>query len=256
MKRDILNGDPDDHLKNKALSHLEQAFVNAYCVHHHAARAAREAGYNTPDCFRQMGYLVKNRPHVKAAINERMRLATIDADESIEILSKVANVNVTNYTITRDVVHYPAIKRTIQDQIKEVKDRIYIEDRVFCTIKMDARRERAHRRLLDSLREDLERLRAKEDLDPDYFEIVTGPPVLIKKTELDFTAIARDNVPIKSYKETKEGVQVELYSTVEANRELLKIAGRYEKDNRQKAPNVKLMSFDPLANDATDNSTT
>ncbi len=68
----------------------EQRFIQEYLIEPNATRAAREAGYNSPD---KLGHQVMQRPRIKAAIeramearNERLK---IDSDLVLKRLNEI-----------------------------------------------------------------------------------------------------------------------------------------------------------------------
>lgn len=69
------------HREPSAYEQLEpkqRAFVDAYCVTWNAADAARKAGYSAKNA-REQGHDNLTKPHIEAAIRERMTAAAADA---------------------------------------------------------------------------------------------------------------------------------------------------------------------------------
>ena len=59
--------------------------------------------------------------------------------------------------------------------------------------------------------------------------LVPGRPIVVEQADLDLVALARakDEGRIKSFKHTKDGVSVEMYDALAANRDILKMDGRF-----------------------------
>lgn len=73
---------------NKRLTGKEQAFIHAYARHWNAARAVREAGYETKDPY-QYAYELKTKPHISKhieAARAEMEQRHIDLDHQATAL--------------------------------------------------------------------------------------------------------------------------------------------------------------------------
>lgn len=221
---------------NKELSSKELAYVNNYCIHYSKAEAARAAGYKGPNVVQQ-GWNIFDREHVQAAIKERLRLATLSADETLKMISDTSRGNMSSYMKPVKKWHTPQVKKGLQEIIDENIQHIEMEDE-FCTeaglVEEEFDKFQAQ---LNIVRRRNMRLRIELKRNPEAFRIVDGVTEEIEVMELDLAAIVADKERgiIKSYKVTKEGVQIEICDPDASKDRLAKVHGLYEKDNRQVA---------------------
>jgi hypothetical protein len=74
----------------KPMTRRQKVFVEKYLQYWNASRAAEEAGFAVPQV--KSAYLMK-MPHIQAAIAERMKQMTMDADEVLTRLGQQARLN-------------------------------------------------------------------------------------------------------------------------------------------------------------------
>lgn len=96
---DMTINNPELKAENQALTEKESMFVERYLTHWNVARAAREAGYceANPDNAKIAGMEVRNKPYIKAAIDHRMRLVCMDANEALARLADIARGDITDF---------------------------------------------------------------------------------------------------------------------------------------------------------------
>lgn len=87
-------------MSQQPLNETEEAFVERYCTHFTAARAAREIGIQAAKAGR-MGVRLRNRPHVAARIkaiqDARSTEAEVLADRAIAEMADIATSSLTNF---------------------------------------------------------------------------------------------------------------------------------------------------------------
>lgn len=90
---------PELKAENQELTEKELMFVERYMTHWNVARAAREAGYceANPDNAKIAGMEVRNKPYIKAAIDNRMRLVCMDANEALARLADIARGDIIEF---------------------------------------------------------------------------------------------------------------------------------------------------------------
>jgi phage terminase small subunit len=103
--------------KNKPLPPKRQKFVDRYCVHFNATRAAREAGYSEANAG-TIGYQLRQKAPVKEAIQKRMATDAMDATEVLTRLSSIARGDVLDIF---DVMPDGSFKLNLQKAIDEGK---------------------------------------------------------------------------------------------------------------------------------------
>ena len=85
--------------ENQALTEKELMFVERYMTHWNTARAAREAGYceMNPDNAKIAGMELRNKPYIQNAIDNRMRLVCMDANEALARLAEIARGDIIDF---------------------------------------------------------------------------------------------------------------------------------------------------------------
>lgn len=224
---------------NKKLNDQEQMFADSYIVVPQKVRAAKEAGYSEVNA-RQIGYEIYNRPHVKAYIEKRLSDLTISKGETIKLVSDIASSNLTDYLTKRIELHIPKVKRGLQFLIDELQYNIEIEREFIKIAELKTDELKLSEAKIISMERDIIRFDIELNKNPNAFRIVDGEPSLIEVMDLDLSAIAFDKErgKIKSFKYTKDGIQVEGYSALDAAEKLLKVHGAFEKDNEQSKPSL------------------
>lgn len=85
--------------ENQALTEKELMFVERYMTHWNSARAAREAGYceMNPGNAKIAGLELRNKPYIQNAIDNRMRLVCMDANEALARLAEIARGDIIDF---------------------------------------------------------------------------------------------------------------------------------------------------------------
>lgn len=219
----------------KTLSEQEQLFADSYLVHPQKSIAARKAGYSS-ESAKQIGYEVYNRPHVRKYIEDRLAEASITAAETTKLISDIASSNLADYFVKKTVLETPQVRKGLQQLINHLQYEIEIEEEFLKLAQglTDSERKMSQARIRDK---ELEITRYDIELtkNPNASRIVDGDGELVERYDLDIDQIIADKErgKIKSFKYTKDGVQVEMYSALDAAREIAKMQGLYEKDNSQ-----------------------
>jgi phage terminase small subunit len=81
-----------------ALTAKQQAFINHYLTTWNATEAARRAQYKGDDAtLAAVGYENLRKPHIRSAIDERMRELTIDANEVLLRMARMATGDMSDF---------------------------------------------------------------------------------------------------------------------------------------------------------------
>lgn len=220
-------------------SDKEQAFIDSYVIHLQKSRAAVDAGYSE-DTARQKGYEVYNRPHVKAAIEKKLQERTITADETVKLVSDISQTDLSDYFKAVQKLYTPQEKRGLQFLIDQLQFNIEIETEYLGLLDAsDAKEKDATKDRIKSMERDIMRFEIELNKNPTASRIVDGESQLITEMQLDIDAVIADKERgrIKKYKLTKDGaLEIEMYSALDAAEKLLKVHGKYEKDNAQSRP--------------------
>lgn len=226
--------------KLKQLSIQERRFADLVLSGYQKARAARDAGY-AENSARQSAQEIYNRPHVKKYIETRLEERSITAAETTKIISDIASSNIADYFVPTMVVEVPKVKKGLAQIIEEYRLHI-IDEEEFAEEKCYTEKEYdKFQEGLQSYRDRIIRFKIELKRNPDAYRIVDGEPELVERQELDINALIADKErgKIKSVKYVKGELQVEGYSALDAGKEIAKMHGLYEKDNKQKEESVK-----------------
>lgn len=224
-----------------SLQDNERIFAENYVISLRKDLAAISAGFSAHTA-KVIGHQVYNRPHVKAYIEKLLDDHTIGAKETLKLMSDVTQSNMSDYMNEVEFLDIPKIRKGLQGIIDQLQYEIEIEVEFLHLAQNLSKEERERSQsIIRSHELEITRYSIELDKNPSAYRIVDGDPVLKKEMRLDLYAIAKDKERgrIKSYKMTKDGVQVELQSPSIAV-ELAKVHGLYEKDNIQKKDTIAI----------------
>lgn len=213
----------------------ERVFAENYVISLRKDLAAISAGFSKSSAS-AIGWQVYNRPHVKAYIEKLLDDATISAKATLKIMSDATQASMNDYMrkVKKTVVNQ--VKKGLQELIDQLQYEIEIEEE-FLRLADNLTKEEieASNSLIKYKSREIIRYDIELNKNPNAYRIVDSDPEIVEVIELDLEALAADKERgrIKSYKVTKDGIQVELQPP-EVAREMAKIHGLYEKDNDQK----------------------
>jgi phage terminase small subunit len=228
----------------RELTERRQRFIDEYILCLNGTKAARLAGYS-PASARQEAYRLLTNADIRAAINERMKGVGMGADEAVKRMSNIASTRLNDYFVIQQVQGYEQVpaylsvlvekKREEIEFIQEFakKEGLQLFDAEGGLTDMGKRLTAARQELLAL---ELEKLAHG----PDAVKLVPGKPIIVEHADIDLVALARADGEglLKAFKHTKEGIHVELCDPAAALRDVLRIHGKYEKDNEQNAPKI------------------
>jgi len=225
-------------------------FVEEYTQDFNATQAAKRAGYSEDSC-RQIGSENLSKPYIREAIDARLRLLSLTADETLKSISDIAKGDLKPYFTARQQIVTPKVSITLAEYIDRKKEEMENEEYIHQLSLADGLL--GHGEELDSEIERFkaDQLRRKRELvrlevrlvkDPGAMMIVDGEPKLIETAELDVAKLVKDKEAgkIKSFQMTNAGAKVELYDADAALSNLAKYHGLFEKDNQQKTFNLNV----------------
>lgn len=209
------------------VKHLRWA--NYYLKRLNKTQASRDLGIAEVNAS-NYGVKCYNRPEVKAYIEYVLEQEIGVPDDNLRILRSMADTDLKQYMTERVLPQQDWIERPLKHLLQDLEIDLTAEQEYECmyaVTKLDVSQslKRQKELTLNIVALKVE-IRKKGPLAK---RIVLGDTYLVKKQVLDLNKICADheNGKIKKYKETKDGIEVELYDAKDAAIQLLKIAGKY-----------------------------
>jgi len=223
------------------LSDKEIIYAEEYLIHLNKAKAARRSGCPAK-AAKEQGYEIYNRPHVKAYIKEKLKERVLSAEETVKIVSDIAQGSATDYLRPVKKVKTPKIKVSLATVIKQQQDHL---EREYIFIERKGLTEKERDDYIDSLayiEDSILKMEIELEMNPNATCIIDGDPEFVDVMELDLKALVADKEKgkVKKIKYGKDGLEFEMYSALDAAEKLMKKHGEYEKDNQQKAINLEV----------------
>lgn len=217
------------------LTGKQRLFIEAYLTLLNGRQAAIKAGY-PENSASEVGYENLRKPQIRKIINERLSEMTLNPQETLKAISNIAEADLNEYFVIKEVWTTPKVKKHLTEIIQDIKNKIEDEDKFISRADISsAEMIQAHNDAQKSRRLDILKHEIELERSPEASRIVNGEPYLTKVAELDMVKLVSDKISgrIKSYKMTEFGVNVELYPADAALRDLARVHGLYEKDNKQ-----------------------
>lgn len=225
----------------RELTERRQRFIDEYILCLNGTKAARLAGY-APGSARQEAYRLLTNADIRAAINERMKNVGMGADEAVKRMSNIASTRLNDYFVVQQVQGYEQQEYRLEEVVARKEGEIdFIREYMNREGLMTEEQQKPYLEKLAAVRlELLGYLLQLEEHGPDATILGPGKPVVVEQADLDLVALARADGEglLKTFKHTKEGIHVELCDPAAALRDVLRIHGKYEKDNEQNAPKI------------------
>lgn len=225
------------------LSDKELIFAEAYLICLNKAEAARRAGCPEKSA-REQGYEIYNRQHVKKYIEEKLKECVLSGDEIVKLVSDTAQSSLTDYFKPVKRLHTPQKKVSLKEVIKQQQE--YLE-REYLFMERKGLTEEARDKFIENLsfvEDQILRMEIELESNPTASRIVDCEAKFITVMELDINSLVADKEKgkVKKVKYGKEGLEVEMYSALDAAEKLMKMHGKYEKDNSQKKPETPVLN--------------
>lgn len=213
------------------LTDKQQRFIEEYCVDFNATQAAIRAGYSQSTA-RVIGQENLLKPAIYEKIKKHLESLTLSAEETTKMIADMAKANITDYMVKKTIEHTPRVRKGLQELIDELEYKLELEEE-FCAEKGFTEKEYDDfQEQLQPIRDKILRYRIELRKNPDASRIVNGETEFIDTFDLDIEKIKADKQfgKVKSFKQGKYGLEVELYASDAALDKLAKIHGLY-KDN-------------------------
>lgn len=210
----------------------QQRFVEEYCANgFNALQAAIKAGYKE-NSARTTGWENLNKPYIADAIRERLNKLSLSSEETTKMIADMAKANITDYMTTRKEVFVPKVKKHLSDVIEELEMELEIKEE-FAKVKgLRGKELKSYNERLVRIKDRILMLELQLKRDPEAHMIVDGPEELIDVQTLDLEKLEKDKElgRVKTFKQTRNGIEVELYPADAALDKLAKIHGLYREN--------------------------
>jgi len=225
-----------------ALTPKQQRFCEEYLRDLNATQACIRAGYSAKTAG-TMGWENLRKPEIRQHIDSKLSELSLSASETLKSISDIARSNLNEYFIERTVSRTPQIKITVKEYIKRLRQQMEDAQKLFDRTNEGTKEEK-------DIHEAAQKRRTKEiveqeiilERNPKATMIINGETELITIVDLDLARLVKDKEAgkIKSISFTEFGPKVELYAADAALNTLAKYHGLFEKDNKQKAPEINI----------------
>lgn len=184
---------------------------------------------------RQQGYLLYNRPRVKAYIDQLLSEAAMTGDEAVKQVTDIALTDIKDYYVPVTVRKQDLIEKPLAAVIGELQAEIDFEQEVSDNLEMGAKELKRFHEEQKHRKRQLVRLKLELKKNPGATRITYGPEYLTQEMQLDINLLVADKErgKVKKVKYGRDGLEVEMYSAADANDKILRINGKFEKDNDQ-----------------------
>lgn len=208
------------------LTAKQRRFCEEYLKDFNGAAAARRAGYSENTCYEIASEnLIK--PNIKQYISQHLDRLSMEAGEVAMRFTNMSRGNMSDYMVKRLVPHTPQIKVGLEVVIKRLQNEFDFEDDFALKVNYQDKELAKHMEGQEYRRRKLIRYKMELERNPNAFRIIDGETIMVEQAELDLVKIMEDKERgvIKSFKYTKDGPQVELYSADAALAQMAKIRG-------------------------------
>lgn len=210
-------------MENK-LNTKQEKFCQEFCKDFNAAAAARRSGYSE-NTAHSIGWENLRKPDIKIRIGQLLKELSMEPDEVKKRLSDIARGNMSDYITAVPSPYTPQVKLGLGELISRLRKEIEFEDNYALEVNLVDKELEKHQREQENRRRKVIRYKLELEANPAAYRIVDGETVLIDQPQLDILALSRDKEKgkIKSFKQTKDGIHVELYPADGALANLAKV---------------------------------
>lgn len=229
----IIDGTKEFEQLIRGMDDREKLWADLYLQTLNKRRASLATGA-PPTSAGDHGIKMYNKPHIKAYIEYVIKQHIGEPDDSIKLLRTIQDTDMKLYMSPRQQVKRDYIEKPLKHILAELEQDL-ADEVDFETFYAAAKKEITVS-LLKQKAINLEittlKIQIKKE-GPLAKRILLGPEYLVTTMVLDLNKVVADveHGRIKKYKETKDGVEIEMYDSKDAAVELLKLSGSYVKDH-------------------------
>lgn len=223
--------------KPESVALRRSAFVDAYLTNgFDPSSAAKKAGSKAKN-LRQAGYEFLTNPDVRTEIDKKLEQLSLGKQETVKLLSDIAQGSLNDYFVTTKKVVAPQVKKSLKQLIKGLQENIEDQRKLISRAKItNAETLTALQGQEDTWRLQIIQYEIELERNPKAHRIVAGESQLVNTVELDLAKLVKDKErgKIKSITPNEHGLKIEMYAADAALRDIGRYYGIFEKDNSQK----------------------
>lgn len=211
-------------MEESKLSMKQERFCIEFCKDFNAGAAARRSGYSLKTAY-NIGWENVRKPEIKDRIAELLKELSMKPEEIKKRLSDIARGDMGDYIIAIPTPHTPRIQVGLEVVISRLRNDMAFEDDYAMQANLSGKELDKHQKEQEYRRRQLIRYKLELERNPKATRIIDGETEMIEVAELDIIALSRDKEKgkIKSFKQTKDGIHVELYPADGALANLAKV---------------------------------
>lgn len=209
----------------------QQRFIEEYCKDFNATQAAIRAGYSQKTA-RAIGQENLTKPYIAEAIKERLDKLSLTAEELTKKMADIARGNLADYMTTKMVPYTPTVRKGLQELIDELEHEIMLDEEFAAEKGFTEEEFDEFQKKLNGKRDKILRYKIELRHNPKASRLVNGETIMVEEAEINMPKLLADKERgiIKSFKNGKNGLEVELYPADAAMDKLMRVRGMY-KDN-------------------------
>lgn len=217
------------------MTEKQRLFCKEYMIDLNATQAAIRAGYSVDTAY-AIGWENLRKPEIKEEISKLLAERHITKDGVVKLISDIARTDLNDYFKVRRVRREVPVEKSLREIAAEVAQKISFEEEFADRAQLEGDAYEAHLAAQQSRRMELTRLELELEHNP-FATRVVYEEEWAEEADLDLPKLIRDKEAgkIKTYAVGQYGPKVEMYPADAALRDLARIHGLFEADNKQSA---------------------
>lgn len=210
----------------RRLSFRQKVWADAFIKTLSKKKASMIAGCTEPNA-NVYGSFMYGKVEVREYIEHVVASTIGTIDDNIKFIQGIRDTNLNQYLKKVKRSKSDQIKVGLQVMIDNLKLEIAIEEDYLMEVAAEPKEITGSMHSLKFMRKQIAKYNIELRHNPKATRIISGPEYLVDDVELDLVKLAEDHEHglIKTFKHTKDGIQIETYSSLDAAVSLSKIQG-------------------------------
>lgn len=227
-------------LRFDRLSDQRKSFIRNYVATLSKTKAALLSGYSAHSAS-QIGWTLYHDDEINPLILHLIKAGETPIEEVVDMVSAISKSNVMDYYVPTEVEYTPRKKVSLQVVINNLEAELNSEYDFFMTRFFDKTEMSEYNYRVNQISDKISRTIIDLRNNPNATRIISCEPEFKEVLVLDMKLLQADKKRgrVKSVSHKKDGsFSLELYSAAEAHEKLMRMNGKYAKDNEQQAVRV------------------